>query len=75
MTNNYRREQNTLKRIIHNYVKHNNQGKKITFLIYYKKRKIKNLFIKNNTTIRKEDYNVIYMYSCDKVPCNATQAC
>ena len=73
MTNNYQREENTLKRIIHKDVKHNNQGKKITFLIYYKNRIIKNLFIKNNTTIRKEDYNVIYMYSCNNVPCNTTQ--
>ena len=33
MTNNYQREKNTLKRIIHNDVKHHNQGKKIKFLI------------------------------------------
>ena len=62
MTNNYHREENTLKRIIHNDVKHNNQGKKIQFLIYYKKRKLKNLYIKNNTTKCKDDYNVIYIY-------------
>ena len=40
MTNNYQREENILKRIIH--VKHHNQGKKIKLLIYYKNRKIKN---------------------------------
>ena len=35
MPNNYQREENTLKRIIHNDVKHHNKGKKIKFLIYY----------------------------------------
>ena len=75
MTNNYQREKNTLKRIIHKDVKHNNQGKKIKFLIYYKNWKVKNLFIKNNTNKCKDDYIVIYMYSCNKVPCNATQTC
>ena len=43
--------------------------------MYYKNRKVKNLFIKNNATKCKDDYNVLYMYSCNKVPCNATQTC
>ena len=73
MTNNYQREENILKRIIQNDVKRHNQGKKIKLLIYYNNRKV--LFIKNNTTKCKDDYNVIYMYSCNKVPCNATQTC
>ena len=62
MNNNYLREENTLKRIIHNDVKHHNQGKKRKCLIYYMNRKVKNLFIKNNTNKCKDDYNVIYMY-------------
>ena len=33
------------------------------------------MFNKNTTTVRKEDYNVIYMYLCNEVPCNATQTC
>ena len=75
MTNDYRREENTLKRIIYNDLKHHNQGKKIKFLIYYKNRKVKTLFIKNNSNKCKDDYNVTYMYSCNKVPCNTTQTC
>ena len=79
MTNDFKLEEKILKKIINNDVKHHNQEKKIKFLIYYKNRKIKHMFIRNNITRRKEDcnvdYNVIYKYSCDKVPCNATQTC
>ena len=36
----------------------------IKFKIYYKNQKLRNVFIKNNPTKYKEQYNIVYMYTC-----------
>ena len=79
-TNNYKVEEKELKKIIDKDVQHQNKDKHVKFLIYYKNRKLKTLFIKNKitnfkTTNISENDNVIYIYTCDKSPCNVTHTC
>ena len=76
-TNNYKVEENELKKIIDKDVQQYDKDKHVKLLIYYKNRKVKNLFIKSKTTNIKttnisENFNVIFKYTCDKAPCNVT---
>ena len=72
-------EEKELKTIIDKDVQHHDKDKHVKFLIYYKNRKVKNLFIENKTNIKStnisEKYNVIYKYTCDRAPCNVTHTC
>ena len=49
-TNNYKVEENELKKIIDKDVQHHDKDKHVKLLIYYKKIKVKNLFMKDKTT-------------------------
>ena len=42
-------------------------------MIYYRNKKLRNLFIRNNTNKPTAKFNVVYQYTCDKEPCNSTQ--
>ena len=75
MTNNHKIEEKELNKIVHRDIRHHDESKKVELRIYYNNRKVKSLFIKNNNNKPVEDYNVVYQFNCDKVPCNEAQTC
>ena len=74
MTENYEQYERNLKRIIHRNVKSSTNGK-IEIHVFYRNRKLKNLFIKNNTNKPELESNLIYKYKCDKMPCTEVETC
>ena len=75
MTNKHKIEEKELNKIVHRDIRHHDESKKGELRIYYNNRKVKNLFIKNNNNKPVEDYNVVYQFNYDKVPCNEAQTC
>ena len=49
-------------------------GRKILLQIFYKNRKLKNLFVKNNVNKPEHESSLIYKYTCKKVPCSEANA-
>jgi len=47
----------------------------LKLMIYYQNRKLKNLFVKNNSNPPTEEFNVVYRYTCDRAHSNSAQAC
>ena len=41
--------------------------------IYYKNKKVKNLFIKNNPNKPEQHFNVVYQYTCEQGQCTTSQ--
>jgi len=41
--------------------------------IYYKNKKLRNIFIKNNPHKPSAEFNVVYKYTCDQAPCTEAQ--
>ena len=74
MTKNYKQEENEIKKILSTNLQTDN-NKDLKLLIYYKNRKLKSLFIKNNPNKPSEQFHVIYQYTCDEVQCTDAQAC
>ena len=72
MTSNYKMEEKTLKDTILKNVKPTRDDAKLILQIYYRNYKLQNLFIRNNNN-KKEEYNVVYKYTCNKEPCNGNQ--
>ena len=76
MSSNYKQEENRLKLIIKNNLKPNNLEHQIKLIIYYRTRKLKNLFIKNGPPANNDlatQHHVVYQYSCNKGGCNPTR--
>ena len=44
---------------------------KTKLMIYYKNRKLRNLFIRNNLNPPTEQFNVVYKYTCNQVQCTS----
>jgi len=75
MTSNYKQQESYLRKIIENDVKPASDNYELKLNIFYRNRKLKSAFIKNNPHRSEENFNVVYKYSCDQVPCNEAQLC
>ena len=75
MTNKHKIEEKELNKIVYRDVRHHDESKKVELRIYYNNKKVKSLFIKKNNNKPVEDYNVVFQFNCDKVPCNEVQTC
>ena len=74
MTSCYKQTEKELQKIIQDNIKPSKNTSNIKLRIYYKNRKLKNLFIKNNPNKPKDPFNVVFMYTCDQAPCTGVQA-
>ena len=77
MSANYKQDEKQLKEILNKNVYPANTDSKIKLIIYYKNRKLSNLFILNNTH-RKEQpvadqHHCVFQYVCNRDGCNAAQ--
>ena len=73
MTNNYKNEEYKLKKIIIKHVKPVKQDSKLKLNIYYKNKKLKNIWIKNNICENVEvNDSVLYKFACNERGCNAS---
>ena len=61
MTSNYKQAEKELTTIINSNIETTNEAK-LKFNIYYKSRKVKNLFIRNNPNKPDQPFNVVYQY-------------
>lgn len=75
MSNSYKMTEKELQKIIYSNVEHRNPLNRINLLIYYKNKKLKNLFIRNNNNKSTSDFNVVYRYDCDQAQCKIAHAC
>ena len=73
MTDNYKEEEKLLNNIVYKNVTSKDTDKKLKLMIYYKNRKLRQLFIKNNVTSTKEDNNVVYQYTCSYAGCHSSK--
>lgn len=74
MTSNYKNEEKSLHNIIDKHIKPTNPSAKVKLIIYYRNRKLRNLFIKNKPNIAIDPalkHHVVYQYTCDKGGCNS----
>lgn len=69
MTPNYKQTENEIKHILNS----NTTAAKdnIKLLIYYKNKKVRNLFIRNNCNTHRQEHNVVYEYVCNEEHCSA----
>lgn len=75
MSNNYKIEEKQLKNIVANFVKPIKENDAVELCIYYKNKKIKDLFIHNKGKDAIEDssrHHVVYKYKCNKEGCNSS---
>jgi len=73
MTSYYKTEERRLKEIIYSNVLPSDESKLIQVIIYYRNRKMKNLFIKNRTFIKEgvaNKYGVVYRFVCKNDGCH-----
>ena len=70
MSSNYKHDEKRLKDIITSHVVGNND-EKVKLFIYYKNKRVKNLFIKNNihTVPVEKKSHLVYAYSCKQEGC------
>ena len=72
MSNNYKQEEKTLRRIIQTHVKPTHMNNEIKPEIFYKIKKLKNLVIKNNCHPRTNDAGVVYQFNCKEAGCSSS---
>ena len=73
MTGTYKMTEKEINKIITQNVKPNSDAK-LKLFIYYKNKKLRQLFIKNNPQKSNESHHVIYKYTCDQAQCTAAHA-
>ena len=73
MTRNYKQVEKELTTIINSNIETTNEAK-LKINIYYKSRKIKNLFIRNNPKKPDQPFNVVYQYTCNQGECTTSQS-
>ena len=73
MTSNYQQYEKNLRNIIFSNVKPA-PDRKLLLQIFYKSRKLKNLFVKNNVNKPEHESSLIYKYTCKKMPCTEADA-
>ena len=71
MTTNYKSEEKFFNSTISKYVQPTEEGNSINLHIYYKNKKLKNLFVRNSS-INSDVYSVVYKYTCQLEPCNGS---
>ena len=71
MTANYKQDEKNLNNIISKYVQPSSSNSRVSLHIYYKNRKLKNLFIRNKPS-NSEQHSVVYKYECKMEPCNSS---
>ena len=75
MSSQYKQEEANLKKIISDYITPTDADDRIQLNIFYKNKKLRNLFIKNNPHNNLNNNDVmeksraVYMYECDKQEC------
>ena len=77
MSDNYKQDESQLIKIIKRFVIPTESDKTVKLTIYYKAKKLKSLFIKNNSFADKDtnmQHHVVYQYSCPRDDCNATHS-
>ena len=75
MCKNYKVEEKQLSSIIDKNVKPTNEDDKLKLIVYYKTRKLRELFIRNKPISPKtiaNRHHVVYAYSCNLEGCNAS---
>ena len=72
MTDNYKEEEKLLNNIVCKNATPKDTDKKLKLMIYYKNKKLRQHFIKNNVTSTKEDNNVVYQYTCSYAGCHSS---
>lgn len=72
MSSQYKQEENNINKIISENIIPNN-NKTVKLLIYYKNRKLSQLFIQNNTHKDESNSHVVYRYTCNKAECQPHQ--
>ena len=70
MSNNYKTEESKLKSIIRNNIQAVQDDHQVCLNIYYKSRKLKNLFIKNSPVDLGLGERSVYLYKCPYGQCN-----
>jgi hypothetical protein len=75
MTSTYKLTEKALHKIISENIRPADPTVKLKLMIFYQNRKLKNVFIKNNSNPPTEEFNVVYRYTCDRVHSNSAQAC
>ena len=73
MTSNYKQAEKELTTIINSNIETTNEAK-LKFIIYYKSRKVKNLFIRYNLNKPDQSFNVVYQYTCNQKECTTSQS-
>ena len=77
MSLNYKQDENQLHKIIDSKLQPVDESLKIKLTIYYRNKKLSNLFIKNNIHSNNSDiasrHHVVYQYKCNRDGCNSTQ--
>lgn len=73
MWSNYKIEEKQLKDLLLKHVKPVNENDILELNIFYRIRKLKSFFIKNNPHKRNSEFNVVYQYTCNEGECNSQQ--
>ena len=76
MCSNYKVEEKQLTSIISKYVQPADDNHQINLRIYYKNKKLKNLFIRNKPRLDSnvsDRHHVVYLYTCNQRGCNSSQ--
>ena len=72
MVSTYKQEEEQLRNVISKSILPHNEEKKIKLLIFYKNKKLRQLFIKNNCSPDKKEDKVVYQYSCNQEGCHTS---
>ena len=73
MTSNYKQVEKELTTIVNSSIETTNEAK-LKLNIYYKSRKVKHLFIRNNSNKPDQPINVVYQYTCNQGECTTSQS-
>ena len=73
MTSNYKQVEKELTMINNSSIETTNEAK-LKLNICYKSRKVKNLFIRNNSNKPDQPFNVVYQYTCNQGECTTSQS-
>ena len=76
MSSNYKQEEQNLRKIVKDHLSPIAENTEISLKIYYKNKKLRNLFIQNNLTKPKkgERSHVVYMYTCPEEECKPSKS-
>ena len=73
MTSDYKQQERNLKNIVHRSVTPVGRDAKINLHVFYRNRTVRKLFIHNKVYRCREEFNVVYRYTCNIAGCNSAQ--